>query len=129
MLSSPGGDDPPVPPDGPRGESLDHRWLMPCATLSLRGLANPAGRNCGRRLVIARTLVPGSFSSRHGRGMKRRHSRRRAMRPGRARARRRVLRAVRARRRAARLGGMARSRPARWVLLAVGLLVLVLLPL
>ena len=51
------------------------------------------------------------------------------MRPGRARARRRVLRSVRARRRFARLAGLARSRPARRVLLAVGLLVLVLLPL
>jgi PQQ-like domain len=40
-----------------------------------------------------------------------------------------VLRAVRARRRFARLAGLARSRPARWVLLAAGLLVLVLLPL
>ena len=51
------------------------------------------------------------------------------MRPGRARARRRVLRAVRARRRLARLAGLARSRAARRVLLAVALLVLVLLPL
>jgi hypothetical protein len=40
-----------------------------------------------------------------------------------------VLRAVRARRRFARLAGLARSRPARRVLLAAGLLVLVLLPL
>lgn len=51
------------------------------------------------------------------------------MRPGRARARRRVLRAVRARRRFARLPALARSRTARRVLLAVGLLVLLLLPL
>jgi hypothetical protein len=58
-----------------------------------------------------------------------RYAGRRAMRPGRARARRRVLRAVRARRGFARLTGLARSRPARRVLLAVGLLVLVLLPL
>ena len=40
-----------------------------------------------------------------------------------------MLRAVRARRRFARLAGLARSGPARRVLLAVGLLVLVLLPL
>jgi hypothetical protein len=51
------------------------------------------------------------------------------MKPGRARARRRVLRAVRARRRFARLPGLASSRPARRLLLAVGLIVLVLLPL
>src|SRR5579871_160589 len=88
---------------------------------------------------MPRTLVPGSFSSRHGRGMKRRHARRRAMRPGRGRARRRVLRAVRARRRVlravrarrrfARLAGLARSRPARRVLVVLALFVLVLLPL